>query len=82
MENGRQIYFYILQYVPGIVAFIQGVPGIVAFINNDIKELIFFLFFGFASLLKLVKIRQKFKAHAFVRYMRAHVPTSKMENFY
>jgi hypothetical protein len=55
MENGRQIYFYILQYVPGIVAFIQGVPGIVAFINNDIKELIFFLFFGFASLLKLVK---------------------------
>jgi hypothetical protein len=43
--------------------YIQGVPRIVAFINNDIEQLIFFSSLaGFATLLKLVKICQKFKA--------------------
>ncbi len=36
----------------------------------------FFLFFGFSSLLKLVKISQKFKAQSLVGRMWASVPTN------
>ncbi len=50
---------------------LQGVPGIVAFINNNI--------FGFASLLKQVKICQKFKAQALVGHMRACILTNACE---
>jgi hypothetical protein len=52
------------------------VPGIVALINKDIEPIFFFLFFGFALLLKFVKICQKFKAQSLVRHMRARVLTN------